>query len=392
MKKIQEELEQFIVNNNDLENLEIELSKFNIFEKLSLQHYEIRHSNTLAYIFNPKEDHGLSDYFIKRFLINVYSNNNMGISPITIDSMDLTDAVIKREYKHIDILIISKSNNLVVCIENKILSSESEHQLATYKNTINSLYPKYEKGFIFLSPTGIEPSDTENWVIADYEIINNILTNIMTLKSNDLGEQQNIFLTHYLQILRRYLLDNSNEKILARKLYKNHKKALDFIFDNIADQRGEIGNLVEDLIEKDSNLVLSYTTKSRIRFQTKLMDTLPKNGDGTWNKVSEILLYEIQNNIDFISIILVLGPAKQDNREKIFNELKKGFIKKHLNVNTKLADKYNTVYKKIVVSKEEYVNSEFEDIKNKIEEFFSNKDLNSFAEIDDYLKQRRELF
>ena len=110
MTKIQEELEKFVVNNDDLEKLEIELSKFNLFEKLSLEHYEIRHSNTLAYLFNPKEDHGLSDYFLKKFLMSVYSNNNVNISPIAIDSMNFSDAIIKREYKNIDLLIISNSN------------------------------------------------------------------------------------------------------------------------------------------------------------------------------------------------------------------------------------------------------------------------------------------
>lgn len=392
MRKIQDELEQFIVNNNDLERLEIGLNKFNIFEKLSLQHYEIRHSNTLAYLFNPKEDHGLSDYFLKRFLVNVYSNNITNISPITIDSMDLSDASIKREYKSIDILIISKSNNLVICIENKILSSESENQLATYRNTIKYLYSKFKKSFIFLSPTGIEPSDIDNWVVADYEIINHILTNILTLKSNDLGDQQNIFISHYLEIIRRYLLENTNEKELARKIYNNHRKALDFIFNNIADQRSEIFNYIEELINKDKNLVISYSTKSRIRFQTKFMDSLPKEGDRSWNKVKEILLYEIQNNTDFINIILVIGPAKQEYREKIFKEFKNGFIKKYLKTNTKISDKFNTVYKEVIISKEDYSTLEFDDIKIKIQDFFNNPDLNHFLDIDKYLKEKNYLF
>jgi len=392
MNKITSELERFIVNNNDLEKLEIELNKFNIFEKLSLQYYEIRHSNTLAYLFNPKEDHGLSDYFIKRFLVNVYSNSSTNISPITIDSMDLSDVIIKREYKNTDILIISKRNSLVICIENKILSSESENQLITYKKSINSIFPKYKKGFIFLSPTGIEPSDTDNWIVADYEIINRILSNILTLKSDDLGDQQNTFLTHYLTIIRRYLLEKTNEKELARKIYSNHKKALNFIFDNIADQRSEIYDFIVELINKDNNLILSYSTKSRIRFQTKFMDSLPKKGNGEWNKVSEVLLFEVQNNTDFINLILVLGPANSDYRENIFNELKKGFIEKYLKSNTKLSSKFNTIYKEELITKEDYNILDIEDIKKKIKDFFSNSELNHFLEIDNYFKKITDKF
>ena len=52
-------LERFVIENEPLERLESRLSEFNIFETLGIQHYEIRHSNTLAYWMNPSESHGL---------------------------------------------------------------------------------------------------------------------------------------------------------------------------------------------------------------------------------------------------------------------------------------------------------------------------------------------
>lgn len=393
MSNIRDLLERFIVKNEDLTKIEIELNNFNIFEKLSIQYYELRHSNTLAYLLNPKENHGLSDYFLKKFFIEVFSNNSSEISPIQIDCMDLSDSIIKREYKNIDILVISNSNKIVFCIENKITANESNDQLERYQKIINKEFFDYNKAFIFLSPTGIEPSDTENWMITDYEVISSIIENIINLKSKDLGEQQLFFIDHYNKIIRRYLLENSLENELARRIYNNHKIALDFIFKNIVDQRNDFYEYIKQIIQNDSNLIISHSTKSRIRFQTRKMnELLPKIGDKSWNKVKEIFLYEIKNNTDFINIILVIGPGDQKYREKTFNFIKNDFLKKYLGSNSSLATRYNTIYKKEIISKDDFDNMEYDEIKEKIKEFFENDAINQFKSIDDYFENNIKIF
>lgn len=50
------------------------LKEENIFQILKLSRTEIRHSNFLAYLFNPKEGHGMKDYFLKSFLKNMFKN------------------------------------------------------------------------------------------------------------------------------------------------------------------------------------------------------------------------------------------------------------------------------------------------------------------------------
>ena len=61
-------LENFICNNKELQQLEKMFEKFNIFDCLKLSRQEIRHSNFLAWLLDPKETHGLGDYFIKEYL------------------------------------------------------------------------------------------------------------------------------------------------------------------------------------------------------------------------------------------------------------------------------------------------------------------------------------
>ena len=46
-------LEDFILNNPELDKLEGMLDHFNVFETLKMVHTEIRHSNVLSWLLNP---------------------------------------------------------------------------------------------------------------------------------------------------------------------------------------------------------------------------------------------------------------------------------------------------------------------------------------------------
>ena len=52
-------------------------NRFNIFKVLKLDNYEIRHSNFLAWLLNPKETHNLGYEFIKEFF-KLYTNIDWG--------------------------------------------------------------------------------------------------------------------------------------------------------------------------------------------------------------------------------------------------------------------------------------------------------------------------
>ena len=101
---------------------------------------EIRHSNFLSWLLDPKESHKLGDIFLKRFLREVFSSDKFGeIDQIDVEGMDLSKAEIQREWKNIDILIILEG--VVVCIENKVLSKEHSNQLKRYKEIIEKQFP-----------------------------------------------------------------------------------------------------------------------------------------------------------------------------------------------------------------------------------------------------------
>ena len=60
-----EALEALVVDNPDLERLEALLDEFNIFEAIGAVRVELRHSDFLAFLLNPTQNHGLGDAFVK---------------------------------------------------------------------------------------------------------------------------------------------------------------------------------------------------------------------------------------------------------------------------------------------------------------------------------------
>jgi len=67
-----EVLEEFILNNKELELLEEMINDFNIFTALNITDHELRHSDFLSWLLNPNESHGMGDYFLILFLKKVF--------------------------------------------------------------------------------------------------------------------------------------------------------------------------------------------------------------------------------------------------------------------------------------------------------------------------------
>jgi hypothetical protein len=133
-------LEEFIINNENLEHLEDIVNDFNIFTSLNLINNEIRHSNFLSWIMNPKENHNLKDYFLSSLLkiisMRASSSGINAPSIFDIDNWSFIETEILREWRNIDILIKDDNHKLICVIENKIYSKEHSRQLRRYKEIV----------------------------------------------------------------------------------------------------------------------------------------------------------------------------------------------------------------------------------------------------------------
>jgi hypothetical protein len=61
-------LEALVVDNADLERLESLIAQFNIFEAVGVERQELRHSDFLSFLLDPRQSHGLGDSFLRRLL------------------------------------------------------------------------------------------------------------------------------------------------------------------------------------------------------------------------------------------------------------------------------------------------------------------------------------
>jgi hypothetical protein len=148
-------LEQFVVNNADLERLESLLNQFNIFEAVGMVRQEIHHSRFLAFLLNPNASHHLGDVFLKTFLKRLLLEaDNATVSPIEIDVATLTDTEVRREWKNIDILLVSPGSKIVCAIENKVDSGEHSNQLQRYRQIVQKEFADYRQIFVFPHPPG----------------------------------------------------------------------------------------------------------------------------------------------------------------------------------------------------------------------------------------------
>nr|MBO0464484.1 PD-(D/E)XK nuclease family protein [Enterococcus sp. DIV2402] len=316
----------------DLDLIEDELSKWinptNIFSILKLSRNEIRHSNFLSYLFDPKESHSYDDNFLKDFLKLCVTNETEEQSTISyfdVALSDYSDMFIYREKANIDLLLVSEKNKLVVCIENKIDASESAHQLKKYQDYVEMTYKGYDYLFVFLTPNGLEPSKDE-WKIVSYSDVLRILERRQTLKR--IETKVDILINDYIDMLRRDILMDEELQKICQRIYAEHKDALDLIFENRPDNLSIMSELYfEALTElaKEDKVIFdpSFSGKSLVRFESKelskVFPKLPENISGGWNN-HKPYAFEINNKSEQSSGRIKLaftGDVDSERREEL---------------------------------------------------------------------------
>ena len=143
-------IKEFLLDIECLDALSEWTSKFNLFDILKISRTEIRHSNMLAWLLDPNENHGLGDMVLRglvQYLVSNYGNDDNVFDMLL---MDFHSFSIQREWKHIDLIAVSEKEKCVLCIENKIDSGEHDNQLKRYKDTIDDTYADYKnKIFVY---------------------------------------------------------------------------------------------------------------------------------------------------------------------------------------------------------------------------------------------------
>jgi hypothetical protein len=365
------ELENFIFNNEALEKLESIVDKFNIFSSLGIINQEIRHSNFLAWLLDPNETHNVSDYFTTSFLkLAIYNNTNENpdVNLIDIDTLDLSKIQVLREWNNIDVLLIDDEQKLVCVIENKVDSKEHSNQLLRYRNIVESNYPDYRKIYIYLTVYGEEPERDKEYIPISYKEVSTLIETLLERKESQINDEISIFIKHYNEMVKRYIMEESEVQELCEQLYKKHKKALDLIFKHKPDVYSDVRDGLEEIIDANENLIKDHCSKSNIRFISKKLDFFPKEGEG-WTKSKRILLFEIVNYDKAVSLVLLVGPGNSNIRESIYNHVKENEL--FSKTTAKLPKKWASVYKIKLYSISRLDGKTKEEIKEKLSVVFN---------------------
>ncbi|PFN25107.1 PD-(D/E)XK nuclease family protein [Bacillus cereus] len=232
------EILSLLDNSMEFDKLHSKFNRFNPFKILKVDKFEIRHSNMIAWLLDPMENHHLGSMFVNKILSKTFvkTENEELIGQynfIKLHKQSLQDLEVFREVqtknnKRIDILAISEAQKVAILIENKYKSSESDGQLQNYINFVSEKYKGYTIIPIFLSLDGSAPSH-ESYLTLDYGDILNILKGQLEIYSEYTSSTIKDFLSYYIDILEGELVRDEEDIELALTVYKNHKAAVDFL-------------------------------------------------------------------------------------------------------------------------------------------------------------------
>ena len=228
-------LERFVIENDELLDLEESIGRFNVFDALGVARAEIKHSNFLAWLLNPAESHGLGDLFLRAVLMDILKKTPLGLrpmNPLELDGAELRGVDIRREWRQVDLVIACDEPNFVIAIEHKIDSGEHGGQLSQYGDRVRAEWPDKRCLKVFLTISGDEASE-EDWVAYSYADIHRVLTRVRRTAAGSLGGDVEVFLGHYLNLIGSRMMSNKEIDRLCKHIFINHRRAIELIVERM---------------------------------------------------------------------------------------------------------------------------------------------------------------
>ncbi|WP_395717900.1 PD-(D/E)XK nuclease family protein [Prosthecobacter sp.] len=311
-------LNELIVNCADFDRLEALLGGFNLFQVLKFEHGEIRHSNVLAWILDPTENHGLGDSFLKKWLMRTIHESvtecATPLNPADIDGWRIQDVEVRREWKNIDVLVVVNlvgGSQWVVCIENKVNSSQHSQQLTRYRTIVEHEFSTAGRMFVFLSKNEEEPED-EHYLPASYTQLHRTLRECVEGRSHSIGAEPRVLIDNYLRLLEEKFMDESEIARTALRIYQQHRRALDVIFEHKPDSIRDTSDAVREklaAIADELGITAPVSNKFYVRFMPKAWDVAGNQQGRAWAGINATVLFEINISSTKARLYVISGKA-----------------------------------------------------------------------------------
>lgn len=384
------------IENVDLKRLNELAASFNIFSAINAIKKETIHSDFLAWLLNPGENHGLGNLFLQAFMdtIAVRAAGRGDRLQEEPSGWCWEDWEVLREDINVDILLRSESNHYLCAIENKIYSGEHDQQLERYAEGIKKCHPQKKRPhwkcrFVYLTIWGQAPSYSEYMSLTYYEVM--VLTDsLLSEVGAGLDPDVRTLITHYTEAVRRYLVQDSEVQRLCRAIYKEHKTALDLIFIYGQVILLDIQEIILKLVTSCNRpaLITDYVDSSCVGFLPKKLDFIPRS---TFPDTDNRMLYfEFSISNRGVDLELWISKGDPEFRKQLYNTVcRRTRLFNRGGHKLNAADNWFSIYSsKQWVTAAQIKTGDMEKIKYELEERFEEFRKGDLVKITDYIHER----
>lgn len=384
-------LKRLRADSGRLEAIREASERFNLFEAIGFVKQEIRHSRFLAFLMDPSANHALGDAFARRFLRSAMDYEGAPVSPEEVGHADLSQLEVRREYKHVDILLTVESLNLVVIIENKVWAREQAGQLGRYHAAITEEYPGRTIAGVYLTPFGEAPSH-EAYRPLSYWAVCRVIDGLLGDESLAMDGTVRASLEQYTEMLRRNVLGDAEVQRLSRELYRDHGEAINLVVHTLANYQDQLHKVLKGLVDGAEGLSYGYREAENLEdylvFDYDGWVSLTLNVGAEYKGSNRMLYFVLFSNLSGeLELWLELGPGDEAMRQRIIT-----MARNYYEVFSETPDPtedYVALYQKTVLSSEEAQQGDVMERNEKIRERWQSFLENDLPAMDASLKETR---
>ena len=239
------------------------------------------HSKIISWLLDPAAHHRQAGHFIASLLSST-------MAPPRLLDADWSAAQVIQEWENVvegqrgylDILVLDQSHQSLMAIENKTFSQEHSNQLTRYRLALADAYPDFTRHHIFLSPGGASPNlerDRKDWQPATYSLIHDAIQEVLDTSVAD--SNANALLQIYATTIRRNVLPDTSIDQQARRIYLEHREAIDRISENKPKWVEETKPMLKETVAKHSFWELDCEDAQYVGFRARRMGRVSQHQD-----------------------------------------------------------------------------------------------------------------
>ena len=203
---------------------------FNVFDVLRNADYEIRHSNVLAWLLDPNENHGIGDKFLRKFIRHLNEQaDKQRIERVRVPSAcEMSDVGVERETLYVDILIVFRSARLLLAVENKTVERARDHyaQAKGYEAELRDEYGAYIIRSILLTASREGDAREQEVIHVSWMDVHAIIKELHDKSTFGAGGDVPAFIRQYLDVIGRMVRQSGASTDYLKTLLEEHKPVL----------------------------------------------------------------------------------------------------------------------------------------------------------------------